>query len=150
MLQIIYIADSSKHFEQAIKEYEKRLSNKIKLTKLKPNKNGDMKTIIQKDTENINKFLSKQKNTYNVMLSLDWKQLDTMEFTKFLETKIDRWININFIIWWAFWLDESKLENIHYKLNLSKLTFPHSLALVILLEQIYRALQIIQGRNYHY
>ena len=150
MFQIIYIADSSKHFEQAIKEYEKRLSNKIKFVKLKPNKNGDPKTIIQKDTENINKFLSKQKDTYNIMLSLDGKQFDTMEFAKFLETKIDRWVNINFIIWWAFGLDESKLENIHYKLNLSKLTFPHSLALLVLLEQIYRVLQIIQGRTYHY
>ena len=108
MFQIIYIADSSKHFEQAIKEYEKRLSNKIKLIKLKPNKNGNTKTIIQKDTENINKFLSKQKNTYNIMLSLEWKQLNTMEFSKFLGNKIDRWIN-NFIIWWAFGLDEEKL-----------------------------------------
>jgi len=150
MFQIIYIADSSKHFEEAIKEYEKRLSKKIKLVKLKPNKNWDKKKIIQKDTENINKILLKQKNKFNVMLSLDWKQFDTIDFTKMLEEKIDKGIDINFIIWWAFWLDEDKLENIHYKLQLSKLTFPHSLALLVLLEQIYRCLQIIKWRSYHY
>jgi len=150
MINIIYIADSSKHFEQAIKEYEKRLSKNIKLVKIKPTKNWEKNQIIQKDTENINKFLKKQKDSFNIMMSLDWEQLDTLSFSSFLEKKMDRWTVINFIIWWAFGLDESKLQNIDYKLNLSKLTFPHSLALLILLEQVYRAFQIIQGRSYHY
>jgi len=150
MIQVIYISDSNKHFEQAIKEYEKRLSKKIKFLRLKPNKNWTSKQIIEKDTENINKILKKQKNSFNIVLSLSGNQLDTMEFSKFIETKLDKWININFIIWWAFGLDENKLENISYKLNLSKLTFPHGLALLILLEQIYRVFQIIQGKNYHY
>ena len=118
--------------------------------KVKPSKNGYRKQIIQKDTENINKLLKKQTNTFNIMLSLQWEQLDTIQFSKFLESKIDKGINVNFIIWGAFWLDEDKLDNIHYKIQLSKLTFPHSLALVIILEQIYRAKQIISWRNYHY
>jgi len=150
MINIIYIADSSKHFEQAIKEYEKRLSKNIKLVKIKPTKNWEKNQIIQKDTENINKFLKKQKDSFNIMMSLDWEQLDTLSFSSFLEKKLDRWTVINFIIGWAFGLDESKLQNIDYKLNLSKLTFPHSLALLVLLEQIYRSYQIIQGRSYHY
>jgi len=150
MISIIYVADSSKHFDPAIKEYEKRLSKKIKLIKLKPNKNWDKRQIISKDTENVNKILKKEKDSFNVMLSLKWKQLDTLEFSSFLWNKIDRGIKVNFIIWWAFGLDEEKLENINYKLNLSKLTFPHSLALLILLEQIYRVFQIINGRTYHY
>jgi len=150
MIQIIYISDSNKHFEQAIKEYEKRVSKKVKFLKLKPNKNWEAKQIIAKDTENVNKILNKQKDSFNIMMSLDWKQMDTIEFSKFIEWKLDKWININFIIWWAFGLDEKKLENINYKLNLSKLTFPHWLALLVLLEQIYRSFQIIQGRSYHY
>jgi 23S rRNA pseudoU1915 N3-methylase RlmH len=70
MISIYYIADSSKHFETAIKEYEKRLQKDIKITKIKPTKNGTQSQIIQKDTENINKLLKKQTNTFNIMLSL--------------------------------------------------------------------------------
>jgi len=150
MLQIIYISDSNKHFEQAIKEYEKRLSKDIKFIRVKPTKNKDNKSIIKNDTENINKILQKQKDSFNIMLSLNWKQFDTMWFSKLIEEKKDRWINIIFIIWWAFGLNEEQLLNLNYKLNLSKLTFPHGLALLVLLEQIYRAFQIIQGRKYHY
>ena len=54
------------------------------------------------------------------------------------------------MIWWVFGLDEDKLENIGYKLNLSELTFPHGLALLVLMEQIYRAFQIMNRRNYYY
>lgn len=150
MLQIIYISDSNKHFEQAIKEYEKRLSKDIKFIRIKPSKNRDSKIVIKNDTENINKILQKQKDSFNIMLSLDWKQFDTIWFSKLIEEKKDKWTNINFIIWWAFGLNEKELVNLDYKLNLSKLTFPHWLALLVLLEQIYRSFQIIQGRNYHY
>ncbi len=149
MIRIIYIADSSKHFDEAIKEYLKRL-NKVELVKIKPTKLWNKSQIIQKDTENINKRLEKFSEDFNVLLSLNWKQLDTLSFTSLIKKRLDQGININFIIGWAFGLDEDILNYISYKLQLSKLTFPHSLALLVLLEQIYRSFQIINWRNYHY
>ena len=149
MIQVIYISDSNKHFDSAIQEYLKRLTWKVKLVKLKPTKWWETKIIIDKDTQTINNFLKKQ-NGFNILLSLDWKQFDSLSFAKFLGKKMDYWENINFIIWGAFWLDETKLEKIDYKIKLSDFTFPHSLALLLILEQVYRALQIIWWRKYHY
>jgi len=150
MIKIYIIWDSFKHFENAIKEYEKRLSKEIKIFKIKPHKNWNREQIIEKDTEKINKLLQKEKNSYNILLSLQGKELDSLEFANLLKDKLDKWININFIIWWAFWLNEEKLENIHFKIKLWKITLPHWLALLVLIEQIYRSFQINKNRNYHY
>ena len=150
MYQIVYISDSNKHFQQAIDEYIKRFWKNLKLVKLKPTKNGTSKQIIEKDTENVNKFLEKTKNSYNILLSLDGQMIDSIAFAKKLDSILSRWTNINFIIWWAFGLDEAQLKNIDYKLKFSPMTFPHWLALLVLLEQIYRAVQINNWRSYHY
>ena len=150
MIKIIYISDSNKHFHQAIQEYLKRFWKKIDLISIKPSKNGTNKQIIEKDTKNINKFLEKVKNSYNILLSLNGQMIDSIVFAKKLNWFLSKWININFIIWWAFWLDETKLKNIDFKLKISSMTFPHGLALLVLLEQIYRAYQINNWKNYHY
>ena len=150
MIKIIYISDSSKHFQNAIDEYKKRFWKLVVLQQIKPSKKSSKEQIIQEDTQNINKILQKYKNNFNIIMSLSGKQLDTMWFKNLIQENYDKWKNINFIIWWAFGLDEDKLENINYKLNLSKLTFPHWLALLVLMEQIYRSFQIINWRNYHY
>jgi len=150
MIKIIYISDSSKHFQTAIDEYKKRFWKLVVLQQVKPSKKGSSNQIIQEDTQNINKILQKYKNDFNIMMSLFGKQLDTIWFKDLIQENYDKWKNINFVIWWAFWLDEDKLENIDFKLNLSKLTFPHGLALLVLMEQIYRSFQIINWRNYHY
>ncbi|MBT3726751.1 hypothetical protein HOG21_03480 [bacterium] len=57
MIKIIILADSYKHFENAVKEYEKRLGKNIEIIKLKPVKTGN---IIQKETELLKKYLVKQ------------------------------------------------------------------------------------------
>ncbi len=150
MITIIYISDSSKHFQSAIDEYKKRFWKLVILQQIKPSKKGSKEQIIQEDTQNINKILEKKKDNFNIMMSLSWKQLDTIWFKDLIQKNHNIWKNINFVIWWAFGLDEDKLKNIDYKLNLSKLTFPHGLALLVLMEQIYRAFQIMNWRNYHY
>ena len=150
MFKIYIVWDSFKHFDSAIKEYEKRLGKNLQIIKIKPTKNWTPQQIIEKDTQKIVKLLEKEKNSYNILLSLKWKELDSLEFAKLLKINFDKGININFIIWWAFGLDESKLKNIDYKFKLGKITLPHGLALLVLLEQIYRSFQINQNRNYHY
>jgi 23S rRNA (pseudouridine1915-N3)-methyltransferase len=94
--------------------------------------------------------LEKRKDDFNILLSLSWNSIDTIQFKDILKKKLDMWININFIIWWAFGLNEADVLNVDYKLHLSKMTFPHAMALLILLEQIYRSIQLINGRQYHY
>ncbi len=149
MIKIYIFADSYKHFEQAINEYEKRLWKSVSIIKLKPSKRADSKEIIRQETENIIKKLEKEK-WYKIVLSPWVKDLDTSQFSKLITDKKVEFSWIVFIIWWAFWFNYDVLEKrIDLKLGLWKYTMPHSLALLVLLEQIYRAEMINKNTSYH-
>jgi len=150
MIKIYIIADSFKHFQSAIDEYTKRLGKKLEIIKIKPSKNGTPSQIIEKDTQNIKKYLDKS-NSFNILLSLEWKQLTSEDFAnKVISKAFNQWEKISFFIWWAFGLDEKQLINVNLKLKLSELTLPHALALLVLTEQIYRSFQILENKKYHY
>ena len=148
MYKIIITSDSNKHFETAIKEYEKRLSRNLEIIKLKPVKNGSQKQIIEKETENLIKILEKQK-WFKIVLNPIWKSFNTNKFFSFVEEKKQNFSNIIFIVWWALWIDYLKLkEYIDFELNLWEMTMPHSLALLVLIEQIYRIEMIKKWTHY--
>jgi len=148
MYIIINISDSDKHFSIAIDEYKKRLWKSLKIENIKPTKYGTQTQIIQKDTENIISILQKKySNSNKILLSKDGKSLDTFEFKKLSE---QNWKTV-FIIGWPYGFDEKLLEkNIDKKISFGKITFPHGLAKLTLLEQIYRIETIKIGKKYHY
>jgi len=150
MIKIYIIWDSFKHFQIPIDEYLKRFWKKVKIIKIKPSKSWTKGQIIEKDTENLNKILQKSQD-FNALLSLNWNQFTSEEIAhKIISKNLNFWKPISFFIWWAFWLDEKKLVNINLKISLWKITLPHWLALLVLLEQIYRSFQILENRDYHY
>ena len=61
MLQIIIVSDSFNHFDKPISEYIKRLGKEVKIFKIKPEKNGEIATIIKKETEKIKEIIDKEK-----------------------------------------------------------------------------------------
>ncbi|MCF7835450.1 23S rRNA (pseudouridine(1915)-N(3))-methyltransferase RlmH [Candidatus Gracilibacteria bacterium] len=148
MFVILAVSDSDKHFDIAIKEYQKRFGKKLKIENIKPSKNGTHIQIIQKDTQNIIDIISKRFGSYKkVLLSKDGKSLDTDQIFDFCKKNND----IVFIIGGPYGLDEKLLENdIDLKLGFGKITIQHGLAKLILLEQVYRVDMISQNRNYHY
>lgn len=149
MYKIYIFADSYKHFEEAINEYEKRLWKYIFLNKLKPSKKSEEPLIIKDETENIIKKLEKE-NWYKIVLKPTWKNYKTQEFYNFINKKKQTNSSFIFIIWWALWLDYKLLKPyVDLELWLWDFTMPHSLALVILLEQIYRIEMIKKWTNYH-
>ncbi len=146
MTKIYIIADSFKHFETPIKEYEKRLWKNCNLIKIKPEKNWD---IIQKETQNIIEKLKKE-NWYKIILNPKWKSFSTEKLYEFIENKKQNFWNIIFIIWWANWLSYEELKpHIDLEINLWELTMPHALALLVLLEQVYRIEMIKKWTSYH-
>lgn len=150
MIKIISFVDSYKHFDTPIKEYEKRLWKHIDFIKLKPVKSTNPDEIIKKESSELNKVLEKT-SWYKVLLYIESKELSTEDFEKFIQEKLTTEADIVFIIWWAYWVDfEIIKNNIDFKLSLSKMTFPHIMAILILLEQIYRAKKIKEGWNYHH
>ena len=149
MIKLYITADSFKHFEKPIKEYEKRLGRNCNIIKLKPIKNWSTSQIIEKETNNLIEKLKKDRS-YKIVLNLKWKSFETKELYNFIESKKQSFWSLSFIIWWAYWLDYIKLKkHTDFELNLWNLTMPHSLALLVLLEQIYRIGMIKKWSKYH-
>ncbi len=149
MNKIIIISDSNKHFDSAIKEYEKRLGKKLEIIKIKPVKNWTEKQIIEKETEELIKKIEKNKG-FKIVLSPVWKSLNTKKLFSLIEEKKQNFSDIIFIIWGALWLDYGKLKNfVNFELNLWEMTMPHSLALLVILEQIYRLEMIKKWTSYN-
>ena len=145
-IKIIAISDSEKHFEQAIKEYEKRLWKDLEIIKIKPDKNWTTQTIIKSETEKIIKAIGKDGN-YKILLSLNWNSIDTINLSKVINQEI----NITFIIGGPYWLDEDILDKlVDKKISFGNITLPHPLAKLVLIEQVYRCKTIIDNKTYHY
>ncbi|MCI5872257.1 MAG: 23S rRNA (pseudouridine(1915)-N(3))-methyltransferase RlmH [Clostridiales bacterium] len=149
-----------KFYRDAIAEYEKRLSRYCKLEIIEV---ADEKTpegasetvelqIKEKEAERMIARMEKYlcDGAFVCALAIDGKQLDSVELSK----KIDRLgtggtSHIIFLIGGSLGMADSLLKRADMKLSFSKMTFPHQLMRVILLEQIYRAYRIMNGEPYH-
>lgn len=138
-------------------EYIKRLKPmcNFKLIELDdenlPEKNLNQ-TLINKalDKESVRIISAIPKQSYVVSLCIEGKQLSSEELAHtILQKGIEGYSNICFIIGSSHGLSDKVKDVSNLKLSFSKMTFPHQLARVIALEQIYRALSINQGSKYH-
>jgi 23S rRNA (pseudouridine1915-N3)-methyltransferase len=149
MIQLIIVSDWFSHFEKVINEYIKRL-NKLKIIKIKSEKSTEKARIISEETKSIKQILEKEK-WYNIYLDILWESLSSLEFHNTIEKLFLHNPKINIIIWGAYWVDYKILNPlINKKLSLSKMTFPHSMSLLIILEQIYRIENIKKNTWYHH
>ena len=144
---ILNISDSDKHWASAIWEYTKRLWKSVILENLKPCKNGTREQIIEKETwEILEKLNRKYKDLDYILMSKDWDLVTTEKLFDICKNK-----NIVFIIGWPYGLNEDELvKNWAKKVAFWKITLPHWLAKLTLLEQIYRIWTIETGKSYHY
>lgn len=149
MIRIFIICDTYKHFEGSIKEYEKRLWKEVEIIKLKPSKKKEIKEIVKEETIMLSQKLQWLK-WYKILLYINWKQFSTESFFELIEQKKQAHSDINFIIWGAYWVDDSFVNEVDLKFSMSEMTFPHSMAFMILLEQIYRVSMIKKGSWYHH
>lgn len=87
---------------------------------------------------------------YVIALAIDGKMLDSVELSeKIASLGISGKSDIAFVIGGSLGLDDKVLQRADYKLSFSKMTFPHQLMRVILLEQIYRSFRIMKNEPYH-
>ena len=146
-IEIVSISDSDKHFASALAEYVKRLGSDVSLVDLKPVKHGTREQIIAAETQLIMDQITK-KPVATYLMSKEWKQVTTEEFGALIP-KHDH--HVRFIIGGPYGLEEwVLLPLIQGRLAFGQITMPHGLAKLVLIEQIYRAQQIMQGRSYHY
>ena len=144
------------YFRDAITEYSKRLSKycKLEIIEVADEKTPDRASevvceqIKGKEAQRLMRHV--REDAYVIALAIEGKQLDSVE----LAQKIDQLgitgkSQIQFVIGGSLGLHESLPKRADYKLSFSKMTFPHQLMRVILLEQIYRSYRIIAGEPYH-
>ncbi|HOZ53397.1 MAG TPA: 23S rRNA (pseudouridine(1915)-N(3))-methyltransferase RlmH [bacterium] len=139
-----------KYYQEAILEYQKRLSSDIKL-ELKEllAKSFSEKNILEtkrQESQRILDFLQKNKDSEVFLLSENGQEFDSINFSKKIFS-IDR--PIIFVIAGSLGFDFDILQGYNI-LSLSKMTFLHEMTKVILIEQIYRAVNIEKGKRYHY
>lgn len=141
------------YWKEAEIEYRKRLKPyaKIEILELpeEPFREGDNREKIkQKEAEKIQKILPAE----GLLLALHegGKEFASPGFAEFLEKNSTRGETITFIIGGPLGIHESLLESVSAQISLSQLTFPHQMVRTILLEQIYRAVTIQKGKQYHY
>ena len=144
-----------KFFKDAIDEYSKRLSKYCKLNiielpdeKIPEKTNQNIENEIKtKECNNIINHI--KKDSYIISLDLTGKQLSSEEFSKNIENISMQSSQITFIIGGSLGLTDTVLSMSNQKICFSKMTFPHQLIRVFLLEQIFRAFKISNGETYH-
>lgn len=145
-----------KYLKLGIDEFKKRLSKYCKLEIIElddekaPENLSDKEMEMIKDKEG-KKILGKVKvNSYVIALAIDGKNLSSEELASTIESLGVRGnSHITFVIGGSLGLSDEVLERADYKLSFSKMTFPHQLMRLILLEQVYRAFRINKGEPYH-
>ena len=146
-----------KYLRDAIAEYSKRLSRYAKLEiievadeKTPDNASETVETNIKnKEAERLLKYI--RDDAYLITLEIKGKQLTSEELAQKIDTLgVQGTSHIIFVIGGSLGLGEEVLKRSNYALSFSKMTFPHQLMRVILLEQIYRSYRIIDGGEpYH-
>ena len=150
MIKIICVGSiKEKYLTEAIDEYRKRISKYTKFEIIEVNDidNKSIDIILNKEKELILKNIDKK--DYVITLAIEGDELSSTQFANKIDSVFNNYSNITFVIGGSYGL-HSDIKNIsNYKLSFSKMTFPHQLFRVILLEQIYRAYKINNNEVYH-
>ena len=143
-------------YREAIAEFEKRLGRyaKLEIIEIADEKTPESASfqeelqIKEKEGQRLQKYL--KEDAYVIALAIEGKQMDSVAFSeKINQLGIQGVSHIQFIIGGSLGLSPKLLEQADFKLSFSKMTFPHQLMRVILLEQIYRGFRILHHEPYH-
>lgn len=145
-----------KYLAMAIEEYSKRLSRycKLEIIELADEKTPDNASpaeelqIKKKEGERILKNI--KDNAYVIVLAIEGKMLSSEELAdKMQQLGVNGESHLTFVIGGSLGLDSEVLDMADFKLSFSKMTFPHQVMRMILLEQVYRGYRIMSGEPYH-
>ena len=150
MIKLICVGKiKEKYLNEAIDEYKKRLSKytKLDIIELPDSSYNEIDKVKKEEGKLILKHLKETDNV--IILDIDGIELSSLELTNKLCRLESVNSNITFIIGGSYGLSEEVKKRANYSISFSKLTFPHQLFRVILLEQLYRTYKIRNNENYH-
>ena len=149
MIKIICVGKIKENYlKDAIVEYKKRISKytNIEIIELLDT-NYDIKKTLLTEYNSIIKVMNP--SDYNILLDINGIELDSLSFAKKIDDTFTFNSNITFIIGGSYGVMDKLRNQVNYRLSFSKMTFPHQLFRVLLLEQIYRAYKINNNEEYH-
>lgn len=150
-ITIIQVGKTKAEYEILINEFAKRIQGfaDLEIKILNEAKTDDQEKNKNLEGEKIIELFDK--DSLKICLDVKGKEFDSITFANFIKEEKDFGKGkITFIIGGAFGLSKEILDMVDMKISLSQLTFTHQFAKIILLEQIYRAFTIINGKIYHY
>ena len=159
MLKIKFITVGSlaeRHWREACDEYKKRLSQSFKVedcelkeTKIaKDPSDGDIARVLDDEADRI--LAQIPQRAFTIALCIEGKQLSSPELASLIDSKAtEGFSDICFIIGSSHGLSDRVKNAANARISMSKLTFPHQLARVMLFEAVYRAGEINRGSKYH-
>ena len=148
MIKIVCVGKvKEKFYREAIDEYLKRLSKYTKVSILEVPDTSDSNLSLKKEGAEILKKI--KENEFVITLEIGGKMVDSLEMADLIDKTFNTHSVITFAIGGSYGLSEDVLKRSNYRLSFSKLTFPHQLFRVVLLEQIYRCFKINNNESYH-
>ncbi len=156
-INLVYLGnEKEKAYNIAAEEYEKRLSafcsyssKNLKDERLSQNPTAsEISAALSKEGKRILEAIPEK--SYKIAMCIEGKQLSSEEFSELLSSLPSKGYSAaSFIIGSSCGISEEVKKKCDLRLSVSKMTFPHKLFRVMLLEQIYRAFSIISGGKYH-
>ena len=136
-----------KFWIDAVSEYGKRLSRfcKLKILELPQQEKFDKQKCLEGEGDEILRAV----RGYKILLDIEGQQFTSNELAKKIEKVSLSNSEITFIIGGSYGVSEKVKEQVDFRLSFGKITLPHNLARVVLVEQIYRAFMITSGSTYH-
>jgi 23S rRNA (pseudouridine1915-N3)-methyltransferase len=121
-------------FSDDVQHYQKLLARHVKL-----------ELIEVREDDRVNRRIPER--VFVSLLDRAGEQLDSVEFSRFLEERRQSSLDLCFVVGGPFGLE---LEDVDHRISMGRITLPHQLARVVLLEQLYRGHKILAGEPYHY
>ncbi len=150
MIKIICVGKLKEpYWTAAVQEYKKRLQRytKIEIIEVEDQHYNDGEKIIKVESEAIKKHL--RPTDYCIVLDVQGHELSSIELSQKLETLMMHHSQLVFIIGGSYGLSQDLKEQAAERISFSKLTFPHQLFRIMLLEQLYRSYKIQRNETYH-
>ncbi len=150
-LKIVKISKvKNKEIRNLCEYYKKLLSryNKLNIVTLDPINKSDREEVRKAEGKKLISLIDK--SSFNILLDENGSEFSSIEFAKLLSSKFDYGKSIIFFIAGTFGIDNKSKGVFDLKLSLSKMTLPHEMAYLVLLEQLFRVSKILSNQNYHY
>ena len=144
-IRLAWVGKTKEQFiREGIQKYIKLIKPfaDLSISEIKEEKGKDIQRMIEKESERILKD-----NTHYVLLDERGKNISTVEFAEFIDKQRSP---VNFVIGGAYGVSDKVREKSEKYIALSKMTFTHEMSRLVILEQIYRALAILNKRGYHH